>query len=216
VPKIDEIAKKKVLITILLTVITAVSVQYVRSVEPLTNERLYEFPLTIGEWRGRDIPMEDWVYQSLNTDYAILRDYHMPQGNTVNLAVVWYEDKEVAFHAVESCLGGVGNKVKDKSIYSVTLPRGTLEVERLLVNRDNQEYLVFYFYVSSGYSSPSQTQVRKHILLQRLMMKRASAALVRMMMPINVDAQSSLAVLENFVEEVYPVLIDYTDHTSRL
>jgi len=208
--------RRRIVTVIVLTVLTTAAVQYVHRIEPLTNEKLFDFPLQIGEWRGRDIPMEEWVFESLETDYAILRDYSLRDGNVVNLAVVWYDDKEIAFHAVEACLGGVGNKVKEKSQQVVAHKDESLMLGKLLVERSDQRLLVLYFYVSDGYVSPSQIEVRKHVLFRRLMMQRASAALVRIMISVNTDVQISQAVLERFVQETYPMLIDYTTFTPPI
>jgi hypothetical protein len=107
---------KKYLIVITLTLLTSIAIFKVRNIEPLINKKLFSFPMKIGQWTGKKITMEGWVFKSLETPYGILRDYHSPDGETVNLAITWYDDREVAFHAPEACLGGVGDKVKEKTI----------------------------------------------------------------------------------------------------
>ena len=126
-----------------------------------------------------------WVFESLETPYAILRDYRSLDEEMVNLAIVWYDDKEVAFHAPEACLGGVGNKVKEKSVYHVKI-NGYQDypIGKLLVEWNKVRLLVLYYFVNDSYITPNQAKLRTRILLKKLQFKRTSAAFVRLMMPI--------------------------------
>ena len=206
---------KKYLIVIVLTLLTSVAIFKVHNIEPLTNKKLFSFPMRIGQWTGQEIPMEDWVFKSLETPYGILRNYRSPDGETVNLAVTWYDDREVAFHAPEACLGGVGNKVKEKTIYPVIFDKDhNHQIGKLLVERNNNRSLVLYYFINDGYVTPSQTKLRTRILLKRLRFKRTSAAFVRLMMPITKSREHTKEVLEKYLRDIFPYIIEYT-HTDR-
>jgi len=203
---------KKHITIILLTLAASLVVFRVHNAEPIKNEKLFSFPLQIGEWSGKDIPMEDWVFESLETPYGILRDYRSHDGEIVNLAITWYDDREVAFHAPEACLGGVGNKVKEKSIYHVKI-NGYQDypIGKLLVERNKVRLLVLYYFINDSYITPNQVKLRKRILLKRLQFKRTSAAFVRLMMPIIKNQEYTRKVLERYLRDIFPIVMEYTD-----
>jgi EpsI family protein len=206
---------KKYLIVVLLTLLASIAVFKVHNAERLKNEKIFSFPLKIGEWSGKDIPMEEWVFESLATPYAILRNYRSLDGEIVNLAITWYDDKEVAFHAPEDCLGGVGNKVKEKSVYHVKV-NGYQDytIGKLLVEKSNVRSLVLYYFINDSYITPSQTKLRARILLKRLQFKRTSAAFVRLMMPIIKNQEYTREVLEKYLRAIFSFVIEYTDTTK--
>ena len=202
---------KKYLVVIALTLITSIVISKVHSIEALKNEKLFTFPLKIGQWSAKEIPMENWVFESLETPYAILRDYYSPNGDKVNLAIVWYDDKEVAFHAPEACLGGVGNKVKEKTDYQLRIDNSkNYRIGELHVERNNQKFLVLYYFISDGYVTQKQVELRTRILLRRLTMNRTSAALIRLMMPVGKDHRHARVTLQAFLKGTSALINEYT------
>jgi len=167
--------------------------------------------MEIDQWTGRKITMESWVFKSLDTSYAILRDYRSPDGDIVNLAITWYDDREVAFHAPEACLGGVGDKVKEKTVYPILFEKDqNHQIGKLLVERNGQRSLVLYYFVNDGYVTPSQTELRIRVLLKRLRFKRTSAAFVRLMMPITKSREITRGILETYLKQTLPIIKEYT------
>ena len=202
---------KRYFIVIILTALASVVIFKVHNIEPIKNEKLFSFPMKIGQWTGKEIPMEDWVYKSLETPYGILRDYRSSDGDTVNLAITWYDDREVAFHAPEACLGGVGDKVKEKTVYPVVFDKQhNHQIGELVVERNNKRSLVLYYFINDGYVTPSQTKLRTKILLKRLTFKRTSAAFVRLMMPITKSREYTKGVLEVYLKKTLPIITEYT------
>ena len=164
-------------IVVALTLLTSIAIFKVNNIEPIVNEKLFSFPMKIAQWTGEKITMEDWVFKSLETSYGILRDYHSPDGDTINLAITWYDDREIAFHAPEACLGGVGNTVREKTIYPVISGEDqNHQIGSLLVERNGLRSLVLYYFITDGYITPSQTELRTKILFKRMQFKRTSAA----------------------------------------
>jgi len=160
--------------------------------------------------------MEDWVFESLDTPYAILRDYRSQNGETVNLAITCYDDREIAFHAPEACLGGVGNKVKEKTVYPVIFEKDqNHQIGRLLVERNSRRSLVLYYFITDGYVTPSQTELRTKILLKRMHFKRTSAGFVRLMMQITKSQEYTKGVLEKYLKLTLPIIKEYTDTPEK-
>lgn len=173
--------------------------------------------MVIGKWNGIEIPMEGWVFASLETPYSILRDYVSPDGGKINLAIVWYDDREIAFHSADACLGGAGNKVTDMSSYRLNIDKNRdFTIGKLLANRLSAQHMVLYYYISDGFLTANQIELRKHIVFKRLKFKRTSAAFIRIMMPIIKDKAETLKTLEDFVRLTLPFVIEYTDTKNLL
>ena len=56
--------KRRIVIVAILTLVVAAVVYHFENIEPVKNENLFKFPLQIGEWKGKDIQMESWVFES--------------------------------------------------------------------------------------------------------------------------------------------------------
>jgi len=206
-----EQIKRRVFIVTILSLAVAAVVYHYENIEPIKNENLFKFPLQIGKWKGKDIQMEGWVFESLETPYAILRDYQTTEGDKINFSVVWYDDKEIAFHSASACLGGIGDRVKEDEIYNINLANNkTYKIRRIRTVKHNLERIVLYYYISDGYITGSQMELRKHAVKRRLKLKRTSAAFVRIMKTIKSDKEDDNKVIEEFFKETLPKVIEFT------
>ena len=204
-------------VAIALTAIAAVFVFIANTARPFPNNRFFDFPLTIGEWEGRDIRMGDYVYQLIETRYLFLRDYHSPRYTApVNLSIVWFDDTDIAFHAPEACLGGVGHKVREKTTANVTINGNDHTLGKLTVgNADGSNTIVLYYFDVDGYWTTSQAKIRLHILGKRLLFKRASASFIRLMAPVATSEEDAIAMIRDFLETAVPAMPHYL-HTEHV
>ena len=199
-------------IVITLTIITTIIIFRIENIEPLKNEMLFQFPMRIGQWTGQNIPMEGWVFESLETPYAILRNYCSTKQNDINFSIVWYSDKEIAFHSAAACLGGTGNKVKVDELYDIEAQhQQTYRIGRIITDRNTSRYLVLYYYICDGFISGDQFEIRKYVMMKRLSFKRTSAAFIRMMMPVENKIEDATSILEDFFIKTLDSVIKYTD-----
>ena len=65
-----------------------------------------KIPLNLGKWKGIDIPLDERIYDILETRAIINRSYFY-NGSSVFLSVVYYPETKVGFHGPEECLGGL-------------------------------------------------------------------------------------------------------------
>lgn len=196
-------------IVIIVTLLVAGLVWGFGSTEPLKNERFFSFPLEIGEWHGRDIPMSDYVFASIETPYLMLRDYSSSRYSyPVNLSIVWFDDTNIAFHAPEACLGGVSNEVKMQGTVNVRLAREH-DLKKFISNLNGKDYLVLYFFDVDGIITTRQSIVRMQVLFKRLLFRRSSASFIRLMAPLQGKEQDTLVSLLEFLREMYPFVPEY-------
>ncbi|MEW6442098.1 MAG: exosortase C-terminal domain/associated protein EpsI [bacterium] len=200
---------------VLVTAVAAALVYSVSMSEGVRNPRFFEFPLTVGDWKGIDLPMHDRVYESIDTPYVFLRNYESPRYSMpLNLSIVWFDDKNISFHAPEACLGGVGHEVKEKTTLSVGLgDRRSWRIGRLRVEKSGAKSIALYFFDVDGYLTTSQTIIRLKVLSRRLLLKRSSASFVRVMAPVVEDEEQTLRMMLDFLRTIHPLLPPYT-HTD--
>lgn len=202
---------------IVLTLIAAALVWALDRTEPLKNARFSEFPLVIGDWQGRDIPMSEYVYRGTETTYLLLRDYASPRyDHAVNLSIVWFEDTNIAFHAPEGCLGGVSNEVKGRGVVRVRLAEEH-DLKKFIADINGTDYLVLYYFDADGHVTTSQSAIRMRVLLKRLLLSRASASLIRVMAPVGESEEKTMASLVDFLGDLYPLVpaYMYTESAAR-
>lgn len=197
------------LIVIIITAFAAALVIWADRISAIENKKFYDFPLVIGQWYGRQVPMEDYVYQSLETNYALLRNYSSPHYLLpVNLSIVWFDDRNISFHAPEACLGGVGNLVKTKGTTRVSLGHER-DVGKLVVEQNGMRQVVIYFFDEDGYITMSQSALRLRVLMKRLRFKRSSVSFIRIMAPIAGSETETMSAIQAFLQEMYPLVPDY-------
>lgn len=207
--------RRRLLILIGITALAAIVVLRVAWAVPLRNDELFSFPLSVKDWRGVEQEMAPWVFESLETDFAFLREYKSPRFPCpVNLAVVWYDDRNMGFHRPESCLGGVGNTVKSRSVVTVPLSPPCKAV-RLTTDHNGSAHVVFYLYAVGDTNAVGALEIRLALLLRRLQAKRGAAALVRVMAPVVTDELSTEAALVQFLQDIMPLVPEYT-HPDRV
>jgi len=108
-------------------------------------------------------------------------------------------------------------KVKEKTTYHVIFNKDqNHQIGRLLVERNSRRSLVLYYFITDGYITPSQTELRMKILLKRLSFKRTSAAFVRLMMPITKSQEHTREVLEKYLRLTLPIVTEHTDTPKKL
>jgi EpsI family protein len=164
-------------------------------------------PLEMGDWRGRDVFLEEYVYKLLETKAIIHRSYRSNKGN-VFLSVVYYADTKVGFHEPEGCLGAKGLELEKAKMPIVLANRERITVNELKYQRESDNELVYYFYKAGGYLGDSYLKLRLNLALNKLMSRSKSGALIRVSTPILTgSAQSAQKTLFQFLEAFYPYMM---------
>lgn len=204
------------LTVIIITLIAGGIVSWHSCEPPLENARFFDFPMTVDGWKGENIPMSDYVYKGIETKYLFLRNYTSKEfAQPVNLSVVWFDDRNLAFHTPESCLGGVGISVADKDTVKMNINGREYNIARMIVDLDGRKELVLYYFDVDGKITTSSSMIRVHTLLRRLSFKRSSASFVRLMAAIEPDEKKTMDELNVFLKSIAPILPSYT-HTDLI
>jgi exosortase D (VPLPA-CTERM-specific) len=196
----------------------AASSLYVQGKENYIPERrvFAEFPLTIAEWKGRTGTVEDNILASLKAEDYLTSDFVGPDGRVVNLWIAYYADQAAgsAAHSPRACIPGGGWLIKDLSIRNIdSIQTGgePLEVNRLLIKKDDYTQVVYYWFKQRNRNVTNEWLVKWFLFWDGMTRNRTDGALVRLI-AFSQPGEDLSVVDERLVEylnTVYPYLSDY-------
>lgn len=204
--------KFRYLIVILLLAVTASVVNGLQYDSSRDDEAgladLQAFPMQIGRWMGQDFPLDEMVYEILETRAIIHRSFTADNGDNVFLSVVHYHDTKVDFHAPEACIGGRGDKTK-KTTKTVTLFSGdqekTLDIAEMVTTRETGQTLTYYFFKSGQFVGSNYIKMRLSIAANKLARNDARGSLVRISTTLTPGNEAEAeSLLTDFMENLLP------------
>jgi EpsI family protein len=156
-----------------------------------------EFPLSLGGWAGRDLPMDAHVLDLLKlTDY-VMRAY-APPGNAqagfafegrvrqaaapVILYVGFYGSQRtgVGYHSPRNCLPGSGWQFASASVVSGVVPGApAARINRVVIEKGFDKELILYWYQDRGRVIASEYDAKAYLVWDAMTKNRTDGALVR-------------------------------------
>ena len=114
---------RKYLVVISILIVACIFVLEIEQVKGkiVSDIDFSSFPFVIDGWRGRDISLDESVYEILETRDVFIRRYDDSQGSEVELAVVYSGSDRQAFHPPEICYTGAGAQLVNQSREVVSL-----------------------------------------------------------------------------------------------
>jgi len=183
------------------------------------------FPLVVGDWRGREEPVEQIFLDALKTDDEFMGIYQ--KGNSaadsVGLWVAYYAAQRtgVSAHSPRACLPGGGWKIETFDQYTidnVQADGGSLTVNRTVIGMGEARQLVYYWFEARGRKQTNEYMVKWFIFWDSLTRQRTDGALVRVTTFVSDAALLPEAAvrLENFIRTVNPKLTYYLPQESAV
>jgi EpsI family protein len=172
--------KQFIIILAILLVTVAISVPAYLIVPREKGEALVsKFPMQIGEWKGKDLPVDDRTYEILETKNLILREYAKGD-DKVYLYIIYSQDNRKVSHPPEVCFEGSGITVVKKDRIQIDLTAGKkISVNKLIVEKEGLSNVILYWYKAGDYYIDSYLKQQLQISLSRLQFKRTSGAMIR-------------------------------------
>lgn len=171
-------------------------------------------PQDIGIWKGKDMPLEDLIYEILETKSIIHRQYKTENGSEIFLSIVYHSKTKVNFHGPEQCLGGQGIAL-EKSFNTVSFLSKNDAVELDLVQMIQNQYgnksLIYYFFKAGDFMGPSYIKLRLNLAMNSLINTTKSASLIRIStpLPLTSSTEQSAVVMNSFLQDLYPYIVQY-------
>lgn len=169
---------------------------------------LQKIPTQIGKWQGQDFPLEERIYDILETRAIIHRSYTAQNEGSVFLSIVHYHDTKVDFHAPEACIGGRGDKTK-KTTKTITLFSGdeeiTLDVAEMITTRTSGQTLTYYFFKAGHFVGSNYIKMRLSIAANKLAVNDSRASLIRISTTLTPGKKKvAESLLTGFMEKLLP------------
>jgi len=178
------------------------------------RKSLDSFPNAVGAWQAREgVLLElDTLNVLKATDYVIRRDQG-PSGTSVWLFIAYWDSqrKGAQPHSPRNCLPGGGWEPLESSIVHIALPApfAPITVNRFLIQKDQAQQVVFYWYQSQGRAIAGDVAARVEMLKSSIVRHRTDGALVRVSSPVYTSVQDTSDYLVRYIQAMYPLLGDY-------
>jgi exosortase D (VPLPA-CTERM-specific) len=202
---------------IVLVAFIATDIVLPRSAEVLPpRDKLVEFPMVLGAWRGHQNSLDGIYLDELKLDDYLLVDFGEGAGPLVNLYIAYYNSqrKGEAVHSPRSCLPGGGWQLRNfdqRTLSDVKIGGRPLRVNRTLIELGNQRQLVYYWFQQRGRIVTNEFAVKWYLFWDALTRHRTDGALVRLIValpPASSEAEADLR-LTDLARRIAPTLTRY-------
>lgn len=192
----------------ILAVCAFISFILYRAADPETADiKISAFPAVIGDWTGRDIPLEKHIYELLETDNLIMRDYTNSLGDTVNLYIIYSGGNRKVSHPPEICLQGDGAAVVDKTYLKISQ---AITATRLVLEKKDLQDIALYWYKAGPVFTHEYLHQQFKTAIDRLFGKKPSLALIRVITRVkDKDQEAASQKLAQFSLQIEPLLQKY-------
>ena len=168
--------------------------------------------LTGGTWQARESSMfTDDIQNVLKASDYVMRRFSDAGGRSVWLFIGYWETqrKGAQPHSPQNCLPGSGWEPLEVSRISIPLAGTTLTVNQMLIQKDDQRQLLFYWYRAQGASVASELDAKLQMMKNAIVRNRTDGAMIRVSSPVYGSVTATSAHLTAFLQALQPVLSEY-------
>ncbi len=179
---------------------------------PLRAPLAQVIPQEIGGHSGEDHAMPEVEARAAGVTDYLLRDYSTePDSGAVSAFSLYigYYDRQLrgkTIHSPKNCLPGAGWEALASQVVEINTPLGAVAVNRYLLQREDQQALVLYWYQGRGRVQANEYLVKWDLLRDSALRQRSDEALVRIVVPIRDDEDAAFALASRMAAEVVPAL----------
>ena len=174
------------------------------------NRPFSQFPLEIGPWRGATSQMDEEIYNILGVEDYIMANFSNGKGLGVNLYVGFYQSQSKGdlIHSPKNCMPGAGWNIVQSAVIPIELPKSdkTIKIARLLLNKDGQKQVVYYWFQSRGRIISSEYMQKIWLVLDSITKNRTDGSFVRLIAPVIKNEAETERLLTQFADDIYPIL----------
>ncbi len=205
---------KRTIIIIGIMLITAALTAFASHSEMIApNKPFSEFPLELDQWKGQKGELDQKVYNILGVEDYILANYRKVSGEMVNFYVGFYQSQKEGdiIHSPKNCMPGAGWNITDTSIETVPMEdTGTsIKVIKLLLQKGAEKQVVLYWFQSRGRIISSEYMEKIWLVVDSVIKNRTDGSFVRLISPVTVDEETTVQLLKEFVNKVFPALNEH-------
>ncbi|MFP4472679.1 MAG: exosortase C-terminal domain/associated protein EpsI [Candidatus Omnitrophota bacterium] len=200
------------LLAVIFTVVTILSwAWYFKAAQQKDTVNIHEaFPMEIGEWVGKEIPISEDDYQILENRNAFIRMYRNPAGQWVMFFLNYSQTNRKAAHPPEICFSGGGATFTDRERITVEAGKGEeIAFNHVLVDFPRYQQVMYYTFKSGEEFIPGYLRQQINVVLKTVGKGAPSSSLIRLTTTIrNGDKKAANRLIESFFRDIYPLLKD--------
>ncbi len=199
--------------TVVLLAGAAVFLEARKQPEPtLLRKPFEEFPRLLGDWQGRDSPLDPDVRRLLGPGDFLLRLYRRPTpGPPLDLFVAYFASQRTGdtIHSPQNCLPGAGWTPLERGRVEIGLPDGRrITVNRYVIGKGLERQMVLYWYQAHGRAVASEYWAKFYLVADAIRTNRSDGSLVRIITPVGSGERLERAEQRavGFAEQILPLL----------
>ena len=206
--------RPRVAVCIVLLVTALLFVQFRSHGEAVPPRKpLDTLQLRAGGWQPRESSLfTDDIQNVLEASDYVMRRFTDASGRSVWLFIGYWETqrKGAQPHSPQNCLPGGGWEPLEVSRVNLPLGGTPLIVNRMLIQKDEQRQLLFYWYRAQGTSVAGELDAKLHMMKNAIVRNRTDGAIIRVSSPIyGGSVPATAAHLTAFLQALQPVLSEY-------
>jgi len=166
-----------------------------------------KFPMHLDSWQGKRFYLDSEMARTVGADDYLEATFSDPQNDIVSLWIAFFSSQAFKIggtvHSPMHCLPGSGWTIQESKIVEVT---PGFPVRLLLIEKDGQRQIVFYWYLHRGRWMASEYPLRFYMGLSGILSQRNDATIVRLITPDQPNLSSAQERLKNFTHLIIPLL----------
>lgn len=166
-------------------------------------EYAHRIPHQIGEWTGKDLPVDYKVLRILETNDVLHRKYYKEGVGNIYLLIVFSGKRRKIIHPPEVCYMGSGYEVISKTSKDLKIGPNLINGNKLIVNKNFQKEIITYWYKSGALYTGNYIKQQLNIVHNLLTGKDSPSALIEVIM-LAEDLEETETIMDEFTEELIP------------
>ncbi|PIQ89467.1 MAG: EpsI family protein [Candidatus Omnitrophica bacterium CG11_big_fil_rev_8_21_14_0_20_42_13] len=204
--------KRYILIIVLFAIAAGLSIYlYYQQIKPEDAFDVSSFPMQIADWQGEDIPLEEMVYEILETRNILMREYKRKGEPGIVVYIVYSDKNRKSSHPPEICLAGGGIDITTKKSQEIAIADNKkiskLKVNYLIAEKGNARELMLYWFKGGNTFTANYLKQQFKIMLRQLQGKPSGGAMIRISTPITNGEEEALIRLTSFANKITPLII---------
>lgn len=152
---------------------------------PPQRKDFSDFPLELGEWKGKGGQLESIYVDALKFDDYVIADFTSPATAPINFYAAYYasQKKGESAHSPRTCIPGGGweiTSLEQRTIPNASVAGNPLKVNRAVIQLGDTKQLVYYWFQQRGRVITNEYLVKWFLFWDALTRNRTDGALVRL------------------------------------
>lgn len=168
---------------------------------------VHKFPMVVGEWKGRELPITEKEYDILETRNLISRAYVNPSGAKLYLFIIYSETNRSVFHPPEVCMIGSGLAITDKQIDKIGSGNREFTANKLFAEKGDFKEIILNSYMAGSIHTDNFYLQQAYLAIHQIFGRNVPGATLRVSMGVGSRGEKeTLAILKDFLSKTAKIV----------